>query len=126
VKQILQNLKNGATELIDKPCPLPSRHQLFIKTSASLVSAGTERMLIDFGKGNYLQKARQQPDKVKMVIDKIKTDGLMPTIDSVLSSSLGLRDQEKKAGEPSGSQRPHLASGSQRPKAQRPKACRNN
>jgi predicted dehydrogenase/threonine dehydrogenase-like Zn-dependent dehydrogenase len=85
VKQILQNLKNGATELIDKPCPLPSRHQLFIKTSASLVSAGTERMLIDFGKGNYLQKARQQPDKVKMVIDKIKTDGLMPTIDSVFA-----------------------------------------
>lgn len=85
MKQILQNLKNGATELIDKPCPLPSRHQLFIKTSASLVSAGTERMLIDFGKGNYLQKARQQPDKVKMVIDKIKTDGLMPTIDSVFA-----------------------------------------
>ncbi len=66
MKQILQNLKNGATELIDKPCPLPSRHQLFIKTSASLVSAGTERMLIDFGKGNYLQKARQQPDKVRV------------------------------------------------------------
>ena len=85
MKQILQNLKNGATELIDKPCPLPSRRQLFIKTSASLVSAGTERMLIDFGKGNYLQKARQQPDKVKMVIDKIKTDGLMPTIDSVFA-----------------------------------------
>ncbi len=85
MKQILQNLKNGATELIDKPCPLPARHQLFIKTSSSLVSAGTERMLIDFGKGNYLQKARQQPDKVKMVIDKIKTDGLMPTIDSVFA-----------------------------------------
>ena len=59
--------------------------KLFIKTSASLVSAGTERMLIDFGKGNYLQKARQQPDKVRMVIDKIKTDGLMPTVDSVFA-----------------------------------------
>lgn len=85
MKQILQNLKNGATELIDKPCPQTGRHQLFIKTSASLVSAGTERMLIDFGKGNYLQKARQQPDKVRMVIDKIKTDGLMPTVDSVFA-----------------------------------------
>lgn len=42
-------------------------------------------MLIDFGKGNYLQKARQQPDKVRMVIDKIKTDGLMPTVDSVFA-----------------------------------------
>lgn len=85
MKQILQNLKNGATELIDKPCPQTGRHQLFIKTSASLVSAGTERMLIDFGKGNYLQKAKQQPDKVRMVIDKIKTDGLMPTVDSVFA-----------------------------------------
>ena len=85
MKQILQNLKNGATKLIDKPCPQTGRHQLFIKTSASLVSAGTERMLIDFGKGNYLQKARQQPDKVRMVIDKIKTDGLMPTVDSVFA-----------------------------------------
>lgn len=85
MKQILQNLKNGATELINKPCPQTGRHQLFIKTSASLVSAGTERMLIDFGKGNYLQKAKQQPDKVRMVIDKIKTDGLMPTVDSVFA-----------------------------------------
>ena len=85
MKQILQNLKNGATELIDKPCPQTGRHQLFIKTSASLVSAGTERMLIDFGKGNYLQKARQQPDKMRMVINKIKTDKLMPTVDSVFA-----------------------------------------
>jgi hypothetical protein len=40
-------------------------------------------MLVDFGKANYLDKARQQPDKVKMVLNKVKTDGLMPTIDAV-------------------------------------------
>ncbi|ELR63768.1 putative zinc-binding dehydrogenase [Photobacterium marinum] len=42
-------------------------------------------MLIDFGKANWLDKARQQPDKVKMVLDKVKTDGLMPTVDAVRS-----------------------------------------
>jgi hypothetical protein len=47
------------------------------------VSAGTERMLVDFGKAGWIDKARQQPDKVRMVLDKIKTDGLMPTLDAV-------------------------------------------
>nr|WP_246853938.1 bi-domain-containing oxidoreductase [Vibrio crassostreae] len=42
-------------------------------------------MLIDFGKANFIDKARQQPDKVKMVLGKIKTDGLMPTVDAVRS-----------------------------------------
>jgi predicted dehydrogenase/threonine dehydrogenase-like Zn-dependent dehydrogenase len=56
---------------------------LLIRTAYSLVSAGTERMLVDFGKANPLEKARQQPDKVKMVLDKIKTDGLQPTLNSV-------------------------------------------
>ena len=56
---------------------------MLIATSKSLVSAGTERMLVDFGKANLLAKARQQPDKVKMVLDKIRTDGLGPTIETV-------------------------------------------
>ncbi len=56
-----------------------------IQTSTSLISVGTERMLVDFGKANLLQKARQQPDKVRMVLDKIRTDGLLPTIDAVRS-----------------------------------------
>lgn len=83
MKQVTQNLKSGATELLELPRPKVSSHGLLIQTRCSLISAGTERMLVDFGKANYLQKARQQPDKVKMVMDKIKTDGLMPTINSV-------------------------------------------
>jgi predicted dehydrogenase/threonine dehydrogenase-like Zn-dependent dehydrogenase len=57
--------------------------QLLIGTSRTLVSVGTERMLVDFGKANPIEKARQQPDKVRMVVDKVKTDGLMPTLDAV-------------------------------------------
>ena len=83
MKQILQNLKNGTTEATEVPCPRASTGQLLIRTTRSLISAGTERMMVDFGKANPIEKARQQPDKVRMVLDKIKTDGLMPTLDAV-------------------------------------------
>lgn len=85
MKQVLQNLNSGKTVLDEVPCPRVRPSHVLIRTTASLVSAGTERMLIDFGKANLLDKARQQPDKVQMVIDKIKTDGLMPTLDAVRS-----------------------------------------
>lgn len=83
MKQILQNLKDGTTQIADVPVPQVARGGLLIRTSRTLVSAGTERMLVDFGKGNLLQKARSQPDKVKQVLEKIKTDGLMATINTV-------------------------------------------
>lgn len=85
MKQILQSLKTGATEIANIPVPSAKRGQLLIKTSHSLVSAGTERMLVEFGKAGWIEKARQQPDKVRMVLDKIKTDGLQPTIESVFN-----------------------------------------
>jgi threonine dehydrogenase-like Zn-dependent dehydrogenase len=83
MKQVLQNLKTGITEVTDVPCPRAGRGQLLIRTSHTLVSAGTERMLVDFGKAGLIDKARQQPDKVRMVLDKIRTDGLMPTLEAV-------------------------------------------
>jgi predicted dehydrogenase/threonine dehydrogenase-like Zn-dependent dehydrogenase len=85
MKQILQSLKTGATEVAELPVPSVKRGQLLIATSQTLVSAGTERMLVEFGKAGYLEKARQQPDKVRMVLDKIKTDGLMPTLEAVFN-----------------------------------------
>jgi predicted dehydrogenase/threonine dehydrogenase-like Zn-dependent dehydrogenase len=83
MKQIIQDLKNGNTILEEVPVPKINRGEILIKTSKTLVSLGTERMLVEFGKANFINKARQQPDKVKMVLDKIKTDGLKPTINSV-------------------------------------------
>ena len=85
MKQVLQKISNGKTHLVDAPCPSSRTGRLVIATSNTLVSSGTERMLIGFGKANWLNKARQQPDKVRMVLDKIKTDGLRPTIEAVLS-----------------------------------------
>jgi hypothetical protein len=83
MKQVIQNLKNGETSLEEVPVPRPGRGQVLVKTTHSLVSLGTERMLVEFGKANLLQKARQQPDKVKEVLDKIRTDGLFPTLEAV-------------------------------------------
>lgn len=85
MKQILQSLKTGKTSLVNVPCPSPRPGNLLVRTSASVVSAGTERMLVEFGKASLLSKARQQPDKFRQVLDKIKTDGLLPTLDSVLA-----------------------------------------
>ena len=85
MKQILQNLSDGETSLVDIPCPKNIKSNILIATSKTVVSAGTERMLLEFGKASYINKARQQPDKVKMVLNKILTDGLMSTVDSVRS-----------------------------------------
>ena len=85
MKQILQNIANGETQLVDIPCPQIKQGQLLISTTKSLVSVGTERMLIDFGKSGWIAKARSQPDKVKMVLDKVSTDGLIATVDTVRS-----------------------------------------
>lgn len=83
MKQILQNLKTGETVVADVPVPQAGRGALLIRTTRTLVSPGTERMLVDFGKSNLLQKARQQPDKVKQVLEKIRTDGLQITLEAV-------------------------------------------
>ena len=83
MKQILQSLKNGSTKIANVPSPKASKGTLLIRTSKTLLSVGTERMLVDFGKAGWLNKARQQPDKVKMVADKIRTDGLKPTLDAI-------------------------------------------
>ncbi|MCH4544001.1 bi-domain-containing oxidoreductase [Ochrobactrum sp. A-1] len=85
MKQILQSLKTGATEVAKVPCPAIERGQVLIRSSRTLVSAGTERMLVDFGKAGLIGKARQQPDKVRQVLDKIRTDGLAPTLEAVFN-----------------------------------------
>ena len=85
MKQILQSLKTGATEVAEVPCPAPGRGQVLIRSSRTLVSAGTERTLVDFGKAGFIGKARQQPDKVRQVLDKIRTDGFAPTLEAVFN-----------------------------------------
>ena len=63
MKQIIQDMKLGRTVLEEVPVPQVKSGYVLVKTSCSLVSLGTERMLVEFGKANLIDKARQQPDK---------------------------------------------------------------
>ncbi len=83
MKQILQSLNTGITQIVDIPAPTPQSGKLLIRSSRSLVSAGTERMLVEFSQANWLDKARQQPDKFRQVLEKIGTDGLITTLEAV-------------------------------------------
>lgn len=83
MKQILQNLRSGETLLADVPAPRPGSGQILIRTRRSLVSLGTERSLVEFGRAGLLSKARQQPEKVRQVLDKMRTDGVLPTLEAV-------------------------------------------
>jgi hypothetical protein len=74
--QIVQNLKSGETTLVPIPRPCQRKGHLVIRSGASLISPGTEKMLTDFGKAGLIGKAKSQPEKVKQAIDKVKTDGL--------------------------------------------------
>lgn len=85
MKQIIQDLKSGDTILEEVPVPMVKSGSVLIKTTRTLVSLGTERMLVEFGKANLIDKARQQPDKVKQTLDKLKTDGIMPTLEAVFN-----------------------------------------
>jgi len=85
MKQLLQDLKKGEILLEEIALPNCGTNEVLIKTEKSLISPGTERMLLEFGRSSYIQKARAQPDKVKMVLDKIKTDGLLPTFETVFA-----------------------------------------
>jgi predicted dehydrogenase len=85
LKQVLQNIKTGESLVADVPVPAVLPKSVLIKSSKTLISAGTERMAVDFGRAGWLDKARQQPDKVKMAFEKIKTDGLLATVDAISS-----------------------------------------
>jgi predicted dehydrogenase/threonine dehydrogenase-like Zn-dependent dehydrogenase len=83
MRQLFQNLKNGNIEVTEIPSPRLKPNHILIQTTQSLISAGTEKMLLEFGKANLFDKARQQPDKVRQVLEKVRTDGLLPTFDAV-------------------------------------------
>lgn len=85
MKQVLQDLSSGRTELVEAPAPKVRAGHLLIDTTVSLISTGTERMLVDFGRAGLLAKARQQPDRVAQVLQKVRTDGLLTTVEAVRS-----------------------------------------
>lgn len=85
MKQLLQSLKTGDTFIEECPTPSVSSGSIRIQTTRSLISPGTEKMLVDFGKSSVFNKAKKQPEKVKQVFNKIHTDGVFATYDAVKS-----------------------------------------
>ena len=85
MRQIVQHLGSGHTELLDVPAPGPRRGRLLVRATRSLVSLGTERMLVEFGRGSWLSKARQQPEKFRTVLAKVRSEGIFATVSAVRS-----------------------------------------
>lgn len=83
MQQVFQDLRNGEFCLMDMPLPKIRENQILVSSICSLISPGTEGMLTNFGKSNYIQKVMQKPEKMKDVIDKIASDGLIETYDAV-------------------------------------------
>lgn len=83
MKQVLQNNRTGELRVIDVPPPAIQRGRVLVRTAASLISAGTERMSVEMGQKSLVGKARERPDLVKQVIQKAKTEGLVNTINAV-------------------------------------------
>jgi predicted dehydrogenase len=85
MKQVLQNLRKGKTEVADVPVPTPRPKTALVRTAASLVSAGTERMVVEFAEKSLAGKARSRPDLVKQVVDKARREGLLTTVEAALN-----------------------------------------
>ncbi len=94
MKQLMQNLKNGDTIVTDAPIPKPQPGEALVRTAASLVSAGTERMVVEFAEKSLIGKARSRPDLVRQVFDKARREGLLTT----LEAAFGRLDQPMPLG----------------------------
>ncbi len=78
-------MRSGETLVVDTPVPRPAPGQVLVKTAASLVSAGTERMVVEFAGKSLLGKARSRPDLLKQMLDKARREGLLPALDAAFN-----------------------------------------
>lgn len=75
--QVVQNIRNGATTTTELPTPMAGPDELLVASAASLVSAGTERYVVELAKKSLLAKARERPDHVKRVLQKLRQEGVL-------------------------------------------------
>lgn len=83
MRALLHSFATGESRLIDAPEPLPGRHELVVQSLASVVSPGTERMLVEFGRAPLWKKALSQPDRVRQVIDRARAEGVATALAAV-------------------------------------------
>jgi predicted dehydrogenase/threonine dehydrogenase-like Zn-dependent dehydrogenase len=84
-RQVVQHLRTGTIELLELPAPRPLPHELLVQTRCSLLSAGTERMLLEFGRAGLIGKALQQPERVRLLLERLRTDGIGPVLDAAFA-----------------------------------------
>ncbi len=85
MKQVTQTLRTGVVNVNEVPVPMLTDKFVLVRNSCSVISAGTEKTKIDMGKKTLLQKAKARPDLVKQVLQKLKTEGLGKTLQTVSS-----------------------------------------
>jgi NADPH:quinone reductase-like Zn-dependent oxidoreductase len=83
MKRLIQNIRSGKTEVIEEPMPMAEGNKVLVRNHASLVSTGTERMIMQFARDSLVQKARSRPDLVRQTLDKARRDGILSTFDAV-------------------------------------------
>jgi hypothetical protein len=92
MKQLLQNINNGETVIVEVPLPQLQSGMALVRTQVSLVSAGTERMLVEFAGKSLVGKALSRPDLVRQVVDKARREGLLSTMEAAMNR-LDLRNR---------------------------------
>ena len=83
MKQVLQPIDSGSTRVVEIPTPTCGPREVLIANEASLISAGTEKMILDLARKSLLAKARERPDQVRRVLQKLKQEGVRDTIQQV-------------------------------------------
>ncbi len=85
MKQLLQNIKSGQAVVADVPVPAVQTGTALVRTAVSLVSAGTERMVVEFAKQGFIGKAQSRPDLVKEVLNKARREGILNTYEAAIN-----------------------------------------
>lgn len=83
MKQLIQNMRTGESRVVEVPVPQASPGRVLVHLAASLVSAGTERMLVDFGRKNIIEKVRARPDLARQTLEKAQREGMLTTLEAV-------------------------------------------
>lgn len=85
MRQLLQNMRDGKAAVVDVPVPSVRRNTALVQTVVSLVSAGTERMVVEFAEKNLVAKAASRPDLVRQVLSKARREGVIPSIEAAFN-----------------------------------------
>ena len=85
MKQLLQSMRDGESRVVEVPVPAPQPGMVLVKTAASLVSAGTERMVVEFAEKSLLGKVQARPDLAKQVLDKARREGVLSTVEAAFN-----------------------------------------